>query len=71
MQKLFSQEVDVPTYHFMFHKTLCVSYFKFMFHVHYIQKNGIIHFHYCVSWKYLSNGLSSDPNVYRMQKLCP
>ena len=32
---------------------------------------GVGHFHYCATQQDLSNGLSSDPNGDRMQKLHP
>lgn len=71
MQKSQPWEVDVPTYHFGLHQTIGVSSYMVMFRVHSRQGHAIGPFHYNYPRKYLSNSLSSHPNEYFMQKLCP
>ena len=36
MEKLCTQEVDIPTYHLRVHKTIGVSNYRLMFIIHYI-----------------------------------
>ena len=52
------QEVDVPSYNFGVYKT-----------IHHIRRQDVGPLHYFYPHQDLSNGLSSDPNGNRMQKL--
>lgn len=71
IQNLLKQNVDIPTYHFRVHKTVGVSYSRFMFKVHCIYMNGVHHFHYWDLSLNLLNSLLRDQKKYCMQKLCP
>ena len=49
MKMLRPQEVDVPTYHFVVHKTIGISYSRLIFRVNYIQMHVLGTFHYCTT----------------------
>lgn len=69
IQKLCTQEVNIPTYDFRVQKIVDASYYSVMFRVNSIYRNGVWPFHYHVSqWK-IQNNLVSDWNKDRMQKV--
>ena len=71
MQKQCPQEVDVPTYHFVVHKTICTSSSRVMVLVHSKQMNYVVPFNYCITQWYLSNNLFNNPNGECMETLHP
>ena len=61
--------IDILTFILNVHKTISISYYRFMYRIHDILKHGLGYFHYFSPQRYLSNGFSTDPNGYPMQKL--
>lgn len=71
MQNLHRLEVNIRTYHFGVHKTICVSSSRVMIRVHPRLRHGVGPFLYCVSWWDLSNGFLKNINGDCMQRLLP
>ena len=63
IQKLCPKDVDIETYHFGVHKTVCVSSSYVIVRVNYRIRNCIDPLHYFSPSHILSNSLFRNPNI--------